>query len=90
MKGIIYKIIGYGLTYYGEGVFDLEERKQSHVKWYNERNIKGCPSYCSSFEILKQGNDWDIILLEEDDYISYQELTYKCQYYKNISLYIKE
>ena len=65
MKAIIYKLMGYGLTYYSVGVFDLEERKQAHIKWYKERNIKGCPSYCSSFEILKQGDEWDIILLEE-------------------------
>jgi len=86
MKGIIYKIVGYGLTYYGHGIYDLEERKQSHIKWYNERNVKGRPRYCSSFEILKQGNEWDILLLEEMEYEHLNDLFFREQYYKENNL----
>jgi hypothetical protein len=85
-KGIIYKIVGYGKTYYGHSISNLEEIRNTHIKWFKERNIIGCPSYSSSFEILKQGDDWNIILLEEIEYEHLNDLFFKEQYYKENNL----
>ena len=63
MKGIIYKISGYGLNYYGSTIQPLCERKACHIGKYHNRD-KGYP-FCTSWIIFEQGDDWTIEQLEE-------------------------
>jgi len=64
MSGRIYKIVGYGLTYYGSTTKTLNARKNGHKDNY-ERCKSGNTNYTSSYDILDQGDDWDIELVEE-------------------------
>ena len=63
--GRIYKIVGYGLTYYGSTIQLLSDRKSTHVSQYKEWVIRGEDSWkCASYDILKQGDEWEMVLLE--------------------------
>ena len=63
--GRIYKIEGYGLTYYGSTIQLLSDRKSTHKTQYNEWVRRGEDSWkCASYDILKQGDEWDMTLLE--------------------------
>ena len=64
MSGKIYKITGYGLTYYGSTKRTLNYRKNRHKDTYKRYKL-GNTNYTSSYEILSQGDDWDIELVEE-------------------------
>ena len=82
MKGSIYKIVGYGLTYYGSTIQPLYERKANHKSQYNNRT-KG-RNHCSSWYILEKGNDWNIELVEEIEFDDLDELRCKeAEYQKN-------
>jgi len=63
MSGKIYKITGYGLVYYGSTTKTLNRRKNGHKADY-ERYKSGNHRYTSSYDILEQGDDWCIELVE--------------------------
>lgn len=65
MTGKIYKLVGYGLTYYGSvNNVSLSDRKSKHK--YDHKCFKnGKGRYVSSFDIIEKGDDWDIELVEE-------------------------
>jgi hypothetical protein len=52
--GFVYKISGYGLDYFGSTIQPLCERKSTHKTTKN----------CSSYEIIKQGDDWVLECVE--------------------------
>ena len=64
MTGKIYKLVGYGLTYYGSTKSTLGVRKSGHKQSY-KTHMSGKGNYLSSHDILGKGNDWDIELVEE-------------------------
>lgn len=70
----IYKIVGYGLTYYGSTKVDLKSRKSKHL-YDTKKYLSGKGKYVSSCEIIKQGDDWDIKLVEDN--INKDELLHK-------------
>ncbi len=80
MKGIIYKIEGYGLTYYGSTLQLLCERKASHKSQYKNRD-KG-RNFCSSWLILEKGDDWTIEPVEEIEINDVDELRVHEAYYQ--------
>ena len=59
----VYKITGYGLVYYGSTTKTLNRRKTQHKSDY-EKYKSGNHGYVSSYDILSQGDDWDIELVE--------------------------
>lgn len=64
MTGKIYKLVGYGLTYYGSTNADLETRKSKHKNHYKLFQ-EGKMRYITAYDILEKGGDWDIELIEE-------------------------
>lgn len=64
MTSKIYKLVGYGLNYYGSTKATLGTRKSQHNCDYNNflLNKKG---YISAYDIIEKGDDWDIELVEE-------------------------
>ena len=80
MKGIIYKIVGYGLTYYGSTIQPLYERKANHKSQFKNRE-KG-RNYCSSWIILEKGDDWTIEEIEELEFDDIDELKLREAYYQ--------
>lgn len=80
MKGIIYKIEGYGLTYYGSTIQPLYERKANHKSQYKNRE-KG-RNYCSSWVILEKGDDWTIEKIEDIEFEDLDELKLREAYYQ--------
>jgi hypothetical protein len=80
MKGIIYKIEGYGLTYYGSTIQPLYERKANHKSQYNNRD-KG-RNYCSSWLILEKGDDWIIEKIEDFEFDDLDDLKLREAYYQ--------
>ena len=63
--GLIYKIVGYGLTYYGSTIQLLSDRKSTHITQYRMWVNRGEDAWkCASYDIFKQGNEWEIIVLE--------------------------
>ena len=82
MTGKIYKLVGYGLTYYGSvNKVSLPDRKSKHK--YDHKCFKqGKGSYISSFDILEKGDDWNIELVE-DNIEKEQLLTREGFYIKN-------
>ena len=74
----VYKITGYGLTYYGSTKNTLNRRKNHHKSDYKNYKL-GKKNYMYSYEILDQGDDWDIELVEivEDE----NELLTREKYY---------
>ncbi len=69
MAGRIYKITGYGLTYYGSTKKTLNARKQDHKQDCKRYKLGKIRNRTSSYDILEQGTDWTIELVEivEDD-----------------------
>jgi hypothetical protein len=55
-KAKIYKLVGYGLTYYGATTQSLSQRKTEHKTQKSNK--------CKSKEIFKFGDDIDIVLVE--------------------------
>ena len=80
MKGIIYKIEGYGLTYYGSTIQPLYERKANHKSQYKNKD-KG-RSFCSSWLILERGDDWIIEPIEEIEFEDIDELRIREAHYQ--------
>jgi hypothetical protein len=81
MKGIIYKISGYGLNYYGSTIQPLYERKSKHISSF--RN-KCCKNHCSSWLIFEKGDDWIIEPIEEVEFDDIDDLRIKeSEYQKN-------
>jgi len=64
MTGKIYKLIGYGLTYYGSTTDLLCNRKGKH-KYDYKRFKNGKGKYITSFDIIEKGDDWYIEAVEE-------------------------
>ena len=63
--GLIYKIVGYGLTYYGSTIQLLSDRKSTHITQYRMWVNRGEDAWkCASYDILKQGDEWEMIVLE--------------------------
>jgi len=60
----VYKITGYGLTYYGSTKKTLIRRKNQHKSDYVKYK-SGNHGYVSSYDILSQGDEWDIELVED-------------------------
>jgi hypothetical protein len=66
MAGKIYKLVGYGLTYYGSvNNVSLPDRKSKH-KYDYKRFKNGNGHYISSFDIIEKGDDWDIEIVEDN------------------------
>jgi hypothetical protein len=80
MKGIIYKIEGYGLTYYGSTIQKLNERKANHKSQYKNRD-KG-RKFCTSWLIIEKGDDWTIEQVEEIEINDIDELRIHEAYYQ--------
>lgn len=80
MKGLIYKIEGYGLVYYGSTIQPLYERKANHKSQYNNRD-KG-RNYCSSWLIFEKGDDWTIEKIEDVEFEDIDELRLREAYYQ--------
>lgn len=80
MKGIVYKISGYGLNYYGSTIQPLYERKANHKSHFkckdNGRN------FCTSWLILEKGDDWTIETIEELEFNDIDELRLRESYYQ--------
>lgn len=81
MTGKIYKLVGYGLTYYGSTNDTLPNRKSKHINHY-KLHQEGKQNYLTSFDIVKKGNDWNIELVE-DNIEKEQLLTREGFYIKN-------
>jgi len=81
MTGKIYKLVGYGLTYYGSTNDTLPNRKSKHKNHY-KLHQEGKQNYLTSFDIVEKGNDWDIELVE-DNIEKEQLLTREGFYIKN-------
>jgi hypothetical protein len=64
MTGKIYKLVGYGLTYYGSTNSSLGTRKSHHKNCY-KRFLEGKDNRNTALDILEKGDDWDIELVEE-------------------------
>jgi len=64
--GIIYKIEGAGLTYYGSTIQPLCERKSTHRTLYNKyiKSGKSNGLKCMSYDIFDKCNDWTITEIE--------------------------
>ena len=77
----IYKLQGYGLTYYGSTKSPLGTRKSQHKNHYKLHQT-GKQKYLTSFDIIEKGNDWDIELVEEVEDIA-NLLTREGFYIKN-------
>lgn len=57
--GVLYKIEGYGLEYYGSTIQPICERKSTHKTQYEawlKRNKEGWK--CSSYDIFENGDNW--------------------------------
>tara|TARA_R110002126_G_scaffold7564_1_gene37014 strand:+ start:312 stop:899 length:588 start_codon:yes stop_codon:yes gene_type:complete len=63
MTGKIYKLVGYGLNYYGSTKISLADRKSKH-KYDYKTFVNGKSNYITSFDIVGKGDDWDIELVE--------------------------
>ena len=81
MKGKIYKIEGYGLTYYGSTIQNLNDRKYTHVSAYKNRHLRP-DRLCMSWVILDKGDDWIIELIEEIEFEDLDELRLRESYYQ--------
>ena len=62
----IYKITGYGLTYYGSTTKELSHRKYMHKVLY-KAYLNNTAKFITVFNILEKGNEWDIELVENID-----------------------
>jgi hypothetical protein len=81
MKGLIYSITGYGLTYYGSTIQNLNDRKLSHKSTYKNRDKR---YLCKSSLILQHGDDWTIQPIEELEFDDIDDLRHKeYEYMKN-------
>jgi hypothetical protein len=67
----IYKLVGYGKTYYGSTTQALNQRKGGHKRKLN----------CMSKEIFKLGDDVDIVLVESYPCNNKEELHQRERYY---------
>lgn len=81
MKGIIYKIEGYGLTYYGSTIQPIQDRKYTHKSSYKNRD-KRPDFYCTSWLILEKGDDWNMEPIEEIEFDDLDELKLREAYYQ--------
>jgi hypothetical protein len=81
MTGKIYKLVGYGLTYYGSTNSSLGTRKSHHKNCY-KRFLEGKDNRNTALDILEKGDDWDIELVEEVE-DGYQLLKREGFYIKN-------
>lgn len=62
--GIVYKIEGYGLTYFGSTIQPICERKATHKTQHKAWIDRGRDGWkCASSNILDKGDDWDLIPL---------------------------
>ena len=66
MKGIIYKLFNEDKCYIGQTTQPIKTRMSDHKNDY-KRFLKGVRRYCSSGEIIKDGN-YNIECLEEIEY----------------------
>jgi hypothetical protein len=81
MKGTIYKISGYGLTYYGSTIQPLYERKSKHITSFRNKCSK---NHCTSWLIFEKGDDWTIEPIEEVEFEDIDDLRIKeSEYQKN-------
>ena len=64
MTGKIYKLVGYGLEYYGSTESSLGIRK-SHHKNCHKRFVQGKDRRNTAHDIIEKGDDWDIELVED-------------------------
>jgi len=60
----IYKICGYGMTYYGSTRTELNKRLYQHEKAYISF-LNGKCRRVTVYDILEKGNDYNITLVEE-------------------------
>lgn len=82
MKGLIYTITGYGLTYYGSTVQSLNDRRDNHKARFKNKNLH----QCASSIILEKGDDWTIQTIEELDFDDLDDLRIlEANYMKNNS-----
>jgi hypothetical protein len=81
MKGIIYKITGYDLTYFGSTIQPLNDRKYTHKSSYKNKD-KRQEFYCTSWLILEKGDDWKMEQIEELDFEDLDELRLREAYYQ--------
>ena len=70
-NGKIYKLVGYGKTYYGSTTQSLNQRKGGHKRHLD----------CKSREIFKLGDDVDIVLVESYPCNNKEELHQRERYY---------
>jgi hypothetical protein len=75
-KGKIYKMVGYGKTYYGSTTQPLCERKSQHKQNF----LKNKNGTCSK-ELYNLGNDIDIVLVETYPCNNKEELHQRERYY---------
>ena len=64
MTGKVYKLTGYGLTYYGSTNSTLSTRKSHHKNCY-KRFLDGKDRRNTALDIIEKGNNWIIELVEE-------------------------
>ena len=77
MVGLIYKLSGGGLNYYGSTEQTLKERLRRHKVGY-KRYLEGKMHYLTSFNIIDK-NDYNIELVEEVEDLAI--LTHREQFY---------
>ena len=77
MVGLIYKLSGGGLDYYGSTEKTLKERLRRHKNDY-KRYLEGKMHYLTSFDIIDT-NDYNIELVEEVEDLAI--LTHREQFY---------
>ncbi len=75
-KSKIYKLVGYGKTYYGSTTQPLCERKSQHKQNF----LKNKNGTCSK-ELFKLGSDIDIVLVETYPCNNKEELHQRERYY---------
>ena len=81
MKGLIYKIEGYGLVYYGSTIQNLNDRIYTHKSSYKNKD-KRPDFYCSSWLILEKGDDWNFEKIEDVEFEDIDELRLREAYYQ--------
>lgn len=79
--GKIYKIVGYGLTYYGSTTESLKRRLSRHRRHFNDYNDGKRNDKTTAFEIFVNGDDYKIELVEHILTNNPKDLTDRENYY---------
>jgi len=79
--GKIYKIEGYGLTYYGSTTESLKRRLNKHIRHYKDYNEGKRIDKTSAFQIFDLGEDYKILLVEHFLYNNKSEILDKENFY---------